>query len=63
MFGLVSACLTRPGSLQDPNTQKVQKNAIYKYKREDAYVQGNHFYQATKRHLNNSSMVNLVLES
>ena len=39
---------------QDPNTQKVQKNAIYCDKTQTANVRGNPLYQATKRHLNNS---------
>ena len=34
--------------IQDPNTEKVQKNAIYLEKTQHAYFQGNHLYQATK---------------
>ena len=41
---------------QDPNTQKVQKNAIYWDKTQPANLWGNNntLCQATKQHLNNS---------
>ena len=39
---------------QDPDTEKIQKNAIYEDKTEHTNFQGNPLYQATKRHLNNS---------
>ena len=39
---------------QDPNTQKVQRSAVYSDKTQHVNFQGNALYQATKRHLNNS---------
>ena len=36
---------------QDPNTEKVQKNAIYWDKTKPANFRGNPLCQATKRHL------------
>ena len=42
---------------QDPNTQKVQKNAFYLDKTQPAHFWGNPLCQATKRHLNNSLTV------
>ena len=39
---------------QDPNTQKVQKNAGYYDKTQRENFRGNLPYQATKQHLNNS---------
>ena len=41
-----------PIRIRDPNTQKVQKNAIYWDKaKQPANFRGNPLYQATKRHL------------
>ena len=39
---------------QDPNTYKVQQNAIYWDKTKLANFRGNPLYQATKRLLNNT---------
>ena len=39
---------------QDPNTQKVQKNAVYQDNIQHANLRGDPLYQATKRHFNNS---------
>ena len=44
---------------QDPNTQKVQWNAIYQDETQHANFLGNPLYQATKRHLNNSTTVKI----
>ena len=37
---------------QDPNTQKVQKNAVYEDKIQHANFQSNPLYQATKQQSN-----------
>ena len=37
--------------MQRLNTQKVQKNAVYKDKTQHANFRGNPLYQATKQHL------------
>ena len=42
---------------RDPNTYKVQKNAIYYNKTQHANFLGNPFYRATERHLNNNQSV------
>ena len=39
---------------QDPNTEKVQKNAVCEEKTQRANFWGNPLCQAAKRHLNNS---------
>ena len=39
---------------QDPNTQKIQRNAVYSDKTQHANFRGSPVYRATKRHLNNS---------
>ena len=42
---------------QDPNTYKIQQNAIYRDKTKLANFRGNPLYQATKRQVNNTYMV------
>ena len=48
---------------QDPNTEKVEKNAIYQDKSQHANFRGNPLYQAMKRHLNNSQTVNNEMQN
>ena len=53
-IGITSVKLIINILFMDPNTRKVQKNAVYWDKTQPANFRGNPIYQAAKRHLNNS---------